>query len=52
MGAHIAFGADPLALMSASALASALASASQFLLCTITCEPVVGFLPIFHGFIT
>ena len=27
-----------------------LASASHFLVCTISCEPVVGFLPNFHGY--
>ena len=32
-------------------LASKLASASHFLLCTISNEPVVGFLPNVHGYI-
>ena len=33
----------------ASALASALVLASHFLVCTISCEPVVGFIPNLHG---
>ena len=32
-------------------LASKLASASHFLLCTISSEPEVGFLPNVHGYI-
>ena len=32
-------------------LALALVSESHFLVCTITCEPVVGFLPNLHGYI-
>ena len=35
---------------SASALASASASASHFLVSAISCEPVVGLLPSFHGY--
>ena len=33
------------------ALVSALALAFYFLVCTISCEPVVGFLPNLHGYI-
>ena len=35
----------------ASALVPVLASASNFLVCTISYESVVGFLPNFHGYI-
>ena len=38
----------PLSLALVSGLAFALAS--QFLVCTLSCEPMVGFLPNFHGY--
>ena len=42
----------PLATASALALAFALAKVSHFLVCTISCEQVVGFLPISHRYMT
>ena len=41
----------PLASVLASALVYALMSASHFLASIVSCEPVVGFLPNFHGYI-
>ena len=38
-GGHIDFGVDPVGLV------------SRLLVCTISCEPVVGFLPNLHGYI-
>ena len=46
-GGPIVFGANLLVLT----LALALELESQFFVCTIACEPVVGFLPNFHGYI-
>ena len=48
-GGYIVFGADPIAL--ALVLVLALALASHFLICTISCDPVVGILSNFHGYI-
>ena len=45
-GEHIVLVRIPLA----SAFASAMALAQHFLVCTVSCESVVGFLP-FHGYI-
>ena len=46
-GGQIDFGVDLMVL----ALVLALASASHFLVCTISYELVVTFLPNFHGYI-
>ena len=44
---HIVFGVDSVGV-GVLALASAVALASLFLVCTISCEPVVGFLLNFY----
>ena len=44
-GGHIDFGADPIGI------GIRVGVGMTFLVCTISCEPVVGFLPNFHGYI-
>ena len=44
-GRHIYFGADPVGV------GIGLGWMSHFLVCTISCEPVFGFLPNFQGYI-
>ena len=45
-GGHIDFGVDHVGIG-----VGIQASAWHFLVCTISCEPVVGFLPNFYGYI-
>ena len=51
-GGHIVFGADPVSVYVGVGVAISIGVgvvvASHFLVCKISCEPLVGFLPNFH----